>query len=264
MSTDQVPEDKPSSPLLGLGLSEGLGCNAQAAARERAVLFSAPMVRALLAGTKTQTRRAVNLPADAKHVCYWAPPSGRSESGYADPGVNYWTPDPAGETDSNHLNPCPYGQPGDRLWVRETWQYADWTEDGQPYVRLAADNTVRFCDGAGEGETLVDVWAELSDPTNYAIDNKAADRKWRPPIFMPRWASRITLEITGVRVERVRDISHADALAEGVADADEGSNLIKGSYAITNFANLWYTINSKRGYGWDSNPYVWVVEFKKV
>lgn len=125
---------------------------------------------------------------------------------------------------------CPYGKPGDRLWVRETWA----EHFGE--VRYRASEA----------------------PDGYYHGAKG----WRPSIFMPRAYSRVTLQIVGVRVERVCDISHADALAEGVADADEGGNLINGSYAITNFANLWEKINDKRGYGWASNPWVWVVKFQ--
>lgn len=101
--------------------------------------------------------------------------------------------------------------------------------------------------------------------------------KWKPSIHMPRWASRITLEVTDVRVERVQDISEQDALAEGVdmetehgslciniEDASYSSNLVYGSAIKTVFRKLWDSINLKRGYGWDINPWVWVVEFKRA
>ena len=210
--------------------------------KERPILFSAPMVRAILAGTKTQTRRVVNLPADAKHVCYWAPPSGRSESGYADPGVNYWTPDPAGETDSNHLNPCPYGQPGDRLWVREAFMHepADYCWEASVSIPCRPASTVYRADypefKPGEG--------------------------WKPSIHMPRHLSRILLEVTSVRVERLQDISEADAVAEGVDFAGHTDEIMHDYSPDERFSMLWESINGAGS--WNENPWVWVVEFRRV
>ena len=228
--------------------------------KERPILFSGPMVRAILRVSKTQTRRVVKLPALAhepvslERLIDYFDDDGQPFRSAVFNVQGAWFAAPT----------CPYGAVGDRLWVRETWQYADWTEDGQPYVRLAADNTVRFCDGAGEGETLVDVWAELSDPTNYAIDNKAADRKWRPPIFMPRWASRITLTITDVRVQRLQDISEADAVAEGVAEyARVALGEPDALTAYGQYAFLWDSLNAKRA-PWESNPWVWAITFERA
>jgi hypothetical protein len=210
--------------------------------KERPILFSAPMVRAILAGTKTQTRRVVNLPADAKHVCYWAPPSGRSESGYADPGVNYWTPDPAGETDSNHLNPCPYGQPGDRLWVREAFMHepADYCWEASVSIPCRPASTVYRADypesKPGEG--------------------------WKPSIHMPRHLSRILLEVTSVRVERLQDISEADAVAEGVDFAGHTDEIMHDYSPDERFSMLWESINGAGS--WNENPWVWVIEFRRV
>ena len=211
--------------------------------KERPILFSAPMVRAILAGTKTQTRRAVNLPADAKHVCYWAPPSGRSESGYADPGVNYWTPDPAGETDSNHLNPCPYGQPGDRLWVREAWK-AHTTFDHLPPRGIPRSH----------------VWY-------MADEGYKAESRYRHARFMPRWASRILLDVTAVRVERLQDISEADAVAEGCKPirpelVQDGLIARPGRSAVEEFRPVWEEIHGEGS--WDANPFVWVVTFRRI
>ncbi len=215
------------------------------ATTERPILFSGEMVRAILEGHKTQTRRVV-VPTQSKprvaplRMEPWIIDGEQQEDDYGAPAWAGFHPEYWGEA---KWFTCPYGQVGDRLWVRETW---------------------RPCAVPQCSDTAICVEYRESDYCKLGHLSTLNRTGWRPSIFMPRWASRITLEITGVRVERVRDISHADALAEGVADADEGSNLIKGSYAITNFANLWYTINSKRGYGWDSNPYVWAVEFKKV
>lgn len=187
---------------------------------ERPILFSSPMIRAILAGRKTMTRRVVNHAASM---------TGNMMEGEEDS----W---------------CPYGGAGDRLWVRETWATV------QELDKLAASSFKPFEDWR-KPEIL------------YAADTREKLNKWgkwRPSIFMPRWASRITLEITSVKVERVRDISEEDAEAEGIAfmrdipDADETLS------AKVLFEILWDSINSKRGYGWDANPWVWVVSFKKV
>ncbi len=173
---------------------------------ERPILFSGAMVRAILEGRKAQTRRIL-----------------RRERQYG----------PFAFDDPRVARYCPYGQPGDRLWVRETWHL--W--------------------GPPEHQTLA-FRADCADAENYT---------WRPSIFMPRWASRITLEITDVRVERVQAISHVDAIAEGAIDAELGAgDLISGSYAVTNYAVLWDGINAKRGYSWSSNPWVWVLTFTRV
>ncbi len=224
--------------------------------KERPILFGAPMVRALLDGSKTQTRRAVKyVPAlgDPQNWC----PDVVERNGYAEKVIG------------DYRRFCPYGVPGHRLWVRETWQHADWTEDGEPYVRYAADNAVRFCEGAGEGESLVDRWAELSDRANFAIDGKAADRRWRPSIFMPRWASRLTLTITDVRVERLAEISETDAIAEGCVglgswkDPLLDGEIVPAKSARYVFARLWESLNAKRA-PWSSNPWVWVLTFAQA
>jgi hypothetical protein len=161
------------------------------------------MVRAILEGRKTQTRRVVKPQA-------WS---------YANDLQGLpWIYAKSGPNDFGDPTPirCPYGQPGDRLWVREMWQYADWTEDGEPWLRYRADGATLLPGWAPDDwlDRLESVWATLSDPENIRIDGKAADRKWRASILMPRWASRIELEVTGVRVERVQGISEADAQAE--------------------------------------------------
>lgn len=200
--------DKTSLPGSS-GSTEELGCNAQVCARERPILFSAPMVSAILASTKTQTRRAVK---------GWA-------LEWLQPGM--FTPEYVALPDNRA---CPYGQPGDRLWVREAFGVDD--EDGS-----------------------ILYWAD-PDTAQAAQHAKACEDRFprcRPSIHMPRTACRITLEITSVRVERLHDISEADALAEGPAAHCDGP--------WHAYRSLWTLINGPAS--WDANPWVWVVEFKR-
>jgi len=184
--------------------------------KERPILFSGPMVRAILEGRKTQTRRVVK----------------------PQPGC-----DPR---DDEHLDMgrCPYGQPGDRLWVREAW-HTD--ERDLEYARAKHED------------------AMSDSPIYYRADpeNDNAGCTWRPSIHMPRWASRITLEITRVRVERLQEISEKDAIAEG---ADPYLHPVhpgrEGLRHVDGFRSLWESINGPGS--WDANPWVWVIEFKRV
>ena len=192
--------------------------------KERPILFSAPMVRAILENRKTMTRRVVKPQAysyanDALgQPCIYP----RDQSGYADPVPIY----------------CPYGQPGDRLWVRETFRLPSRYDDATP-EELAAQvsrTEIRY---------LADGDVDLNGKT-------------RPGIFLRYGWHRILLEVVSVRVERVWSISQNDARSEGVGSEGESSDF------ILDFVYLWDSINAKRGYGWDANPWVWVVEFKRV
>jgi hypothetical protein len=234
-----------------------------AAVKERPILMSAPMVRAILAGEKTQTRRAVTLPKwIAKRGGDLNAPSTFSDPGFGDGEYLKITIDegvPALAT--VHRVRCPYADtPGDRLWVKETHQYADWTEDGMPWLRYAADGATRFFDSGAIpeswGEKLTDIWADLS--LGATTEDKAADRKWRPSIFMPRWASRITLEITDVRVQRLQDISETDAQAEGAVP----SFYQTATPWRDGFGSLWESINGDDS--WAANPWVWALSFRRV
>lgn len=203
------------------------------AVRERPILFSAPMVRAILAGHKTQTRRVVKLPR------WFVPPATLGMV----PGAIL------------HETVCPYGQPGDRLWVRETWGQVSWTT----IIGRPKPPRVETVYRAGPHSFDRDV------PHGWTAGNR-----WRSPIHMPRWASRITLEVTGVRVERVAEITEADAQAEGVAhgnvaglDVDIDGDVWNGAYRRA-FRRLWDSLNTKRGYGWGTNPWVWVMEFRRA
>lgn len=216
--------------------------------KERPILFSAPMVRAILEGRKMQTRRIISdrtqrLLSVAAQVgeCY-------------ELGSTY--PILAGDQ-AYYRQFSPYGQPSDRLWVREAWQYYDWTEDGEPCIRFAADNATSYPEVSEEwADRVVDVWEVLSREENYSIDNRARDRRWRPSIHIPRWASRILLEVASVRVERLQDISEADAAAEGTPWDDRAGNC-REAYRL-----LWNQINGR--HAWDANPWVWVIEFRRV
>ncbi|KFJ12764.1 hypothetical protein DR66_4065 [Delftia acidovorans] len=217
--------------------------------KERPILFSAPMVRALLAGTKTQTRRAAKVESTLGIDSILAPRHAGSHA------ATYLLPDQAAEAAAC----CPYGQPGDRLWVREAFRFPGSLGHLSPSVcgdraldagyRTPWAPTQFEADGSRTGE-----WRGFDTPPE-----KTKPGKLRPGIHMPRWASRITLRITGVRVERLQDISEADALAEGVPHS---LNLPGGRFARENFEHLWWTINGDGS--WESNPWVWVVEFERA
>ena len=185
--------------------------------KSRPILFSAPMVRALIDGTKTQTRRIVKL-NDADHIV------GRGDR-------KQWHPE-----DKNAWQGNPYGQPGDTLWVRETFAPAHlWRSE----PKFAA-TTVDYLYAA-----------------DYPRDPRriVAPHHWKPSISCVRAASRITLEITAVRVERLNDIDGVDAMAEGI----ETLSGLPTINAVTDFAALWESINGPGS--WDKNPWVWVIEF---
>lgn len=191
--------------------------------KERPILFNAPMVRAILAGRKRQTRRVVK-----------PQPSPGLLSDYAEIREKRGSM----RTDAQMLSdclPCPFGQPGEKLWVRETFGHFERNDTLKP------GNKIYY---RADGECL-----ELEP--------------WRPSIHMPRWASRIALEITSVRVERLQDISEADAIAEGTPG---GHGAIQGygynASPCEHYRALWESINGPGS--WDANPWVWVIEFKRM
>ncbi|MFG8133140.1 hypothetical protein ACEOP2_22250 [Pseudomonas aeruginosa] len=226
----------------------------RSAPRERPILFSGPMVRAILEGRKTVTRRVMKPQPDFL-------------GSMVDPNTPFKTLD-AG---LHARITCPYGEPGDRLWVRETW--TDVNMCGAPALAYRADEDIR--DLMEEPGFLDDRGAFNYDdprvkPYPFACWYAELDQaRWRPSIHMPRWASRILLEITAVRVERLQDISEEQALAEGVrgepcdharqACADIGcwGDTAKGAFGF-----LWESLNGEGS--WVANPWVWVVEFKRV
>ncbi len=222
---------------------------------ERPILFSAPMVRALLAGTKTQTRRIVKpQPEWTEPATVWHHGAGHSGPGWYAYNEDY------PEEGALHYR-CHCGQPGDRLWVREThYAWGHWTMRHNPNKGREEWHFVDETLGAGRAY-------------RYDADNHQPRRKrdlheigwWkRPAIFMQRAACRITLEVTGVRVERLQAISNEDARAEGVMPdyADQCASLGHPYNAIPLFRSLWASINGPES--WDANPWVWVLEFHRL
>ncbi|HHQ3872264.1 TPA: hypothetical protein ACSPXI_005004 [Pseudomonas aeruginosa] len=217
--------------------------------RERPILFNDQMVRAILDGRKTVTRRIVK-PQPSLPTTHWWPSNGRGPQWMAD-GPSEAT---GGTRQTWGWKECPFGQPGDRMWVREAWTIdllaAYSTEkgyDSEYELRYRADDAAREIHVA-PGEP---------DPYLALYDSQRGD--WRPSIHMPRWASRILLEITAVRVERLHDITPNQCIAEG-AWREKDKELGRGQEAIAAFADLWRST----GGDWDANPWVWVVEFKRV
>lgn len=206
--------------------------------KERPILFSAPMVRAILEGRKTVTRRVVK-PAFPASVFEVQPFAGDHST---------WMPVRPGTSNEpweEQIRVCPYGKPGDRLWVRETFARVGTTDPG--YLTYRA--TYPRCLPAG----LENVPADIRD----------AGERWRPSIHMPRAACRILLEVIDVRVERLQDISEEQARAEGVAScADDLDPEGNGYSPYELFSALWVSINGHDS--WHANPWVWVVEFKRV
>lgn len=202
--------------------------------RERPILFSDEMVRAILVSRKTQTRRVAKV-HDA-HIPGMISPNGSN----------------CARSPEEHTAYCPYGQPGDRLWVRETFM---------PWRRSSVEYPDEFdvLDREGRNGLTLNQWIAEYGQSQVEVAYRADgdDEGWMPAIHMPRWASRVTLEVTGVRIERVQKISEYDAECEGVTPQQD-SGRYKGTYQL-----LWDKINAKRGFGWDANPWVWVIEFQR-
>ena len=212
--------------------------------KERPILFSAPMVRAILAGTKTQTRRVVK--PESGLLVYLQEDYGCRYSASYTPGVAPVVNVTPGRPHTEIVLPhCPYGQPGDRLWVRESFSGVhdyDSGHDGRPWPPSA--------------------WFQ-DDPIWYWADGNPEHGDWtrpRPSIHMPRWASRILLDVTDVRVQRLQDISEGDARAEGVTPL-AGPDDLPGVWTGA-FERLWDSINGAGA--WLSNPWVWAVSFRRV
>lgn len=236
---------------------------------DRPLLLKGEMVRAVLReeGPKTQTRRiptCANTLVDGRGIGKkaWGAYDFDFDKAYVDKG-----PSPAG-------NPGPYLQvpskaygtthrlypriqPGDRLWVRETFGI---TSKRNPLIIQDAP-MFEYTHYSETEPDCLDGKYDLLYRATQKIDPDFPIR-WRPSIFIPRWASRILLEVTDVRVERVQEISEEDAKAEGILKSDGWNG--NGMYYAVAFARLWDSINKERGFGWDKNPWVWVLGFKRI
>lgn len=220
--------------------------------KERPILFSGAMVRAILDGSKTQTRRVVKPQPPAECGIHymlgnesWLAEADRKPLRHT---WEAWHGPLFQNRPDKHL--CgihdvisPYGAPGDRLWVRETWN----------------------SNGLNWGKPIREMHKGFG-PIHYAATDKGEWKKywgpWKPSIHMPRWACRLVLEITDVRVERLNDCSEDDARAEGIGPLRADGSMEYGVPASDGFADLWESINGPGS--WDVNPWVWVVEFKRV
>lgn len=223
------------------------------AVRERPILFSGAMVRAILEGRKTQTRllaKLVNSITDRhERICIRTFADGiwqLSRRAMHTPTLR-----------ERFLIECPYGKPGDRLWVRETWTFVNMSSaDGEVCVAYNADGP--------DLPNRPSIKVPESEITHLWEVRDIWSHRKRPSIFMPRWASRIILEITGVRVERLQDISEADARAEGCELTDELTGCAEDlPYYRDVYRVLWDVINGKKA-PWSSNPWVWVIEFRRA
>lgn len=236
------------------GAAASGGVAAPAVTRERPILFSAPMILALLSGAKTQTRRivkfqrgvggapllpligqksAIYLTDDIAGCLSWIPVGGGPELP--------WPVERMSEV-------SPYGARGDRLWVRETFALSQHDpETSEPDTKNASDwdAPIYRADGDQGGE-----W------TNAAGEPIKAP--WKPSIFMPRWASRLTLEVTDVRVERLQSIDPEDAMREGVGELDFDEPLS----SVEAFERLWTKINGSGS--WEANPFCWAISFRVI
>lgn len=214
--------------------------------RERPILFSGPMVNAILEDRKTQTRRVIFKDDPGDHMPWRV-------------GGTHW------QDGDDPLN-CPYGSPGDRLWAREV--FLPIKGPHYQYDAPIRDATyVCYRDGSQKFKANDHYYQE---PPRERL-NWPSTVKWRPSIFMPRWASRITLEVTGVKVERLQEITHEDALAEGCQGYDwvarspmiVGPHTDSGELPVEEFERRWDQINGKK-HPWSSNCWVWVVSFRRL
>ena len=222
------------------------------ATQEHPILFNGEMVRAILEGRKTQTRRPIKMPFEGLEFVGWHPEDASI--------ARFMREDAVGTT--HWSSRCPYGIPGDRLWVRETWAPVDdlmygYELDSPEWVMFRADGVLWNTMSKVQGDR-----GDLVDPD-----------RWSPSIHMPRWASRIDLEVRRVEVQRIQDISQRDALYEGCPGGRDElnrrtvemlSDSSTGAAMRVWFRDQWDAIYADRGLGWDVNPWVWGIYFRRV
>lgn len=245
------------------------------------ILFSTEMIRAILENRKKQTRRIIK-------------PQPNKNDSWSCNDEKYYFSYPDGL--EHYSIRSRYGI-GDELWVRETWRIGAWRDGGRMAIDYAASPVTRTPwvtipeDIDPDGEKFNYYWRGICDELQnkkiypevtgeYHWESGKAPLSWRPSIFMPRWAARIFLQVTDVRVERLQDISNANAKSEGadfwfsahdgIKEHDYGTEY-SGEYCpeekrnyIKGFQILWDKLNAKRGYGWESNPWVFVIEFERI
>ncbi|MBS0229488.1 MAG: hypothetical protein JSS23_12460 [Proteobacteria bacterium] len=223
--------------------------------KERPILFSGAMVRAILEGRKTQTRRLFMVPGCVKGTRYAITSPSEEILRFDDGSFHYLS-----TAALSGPYPCPYGQPGDRLWVRETWCSPEkWL------VGYAADGQCGAWMGDGNGGQTFTPHGYILEAPGYRDSFKTPSHtwgiarygaRWRPSIHMPRWACRLVLEVTDVRVQRLQDITEHDATAEGFSPITRDCKRPK-------FMALWDSINAKRA-PWSANPFVWAITFRRL
>lgn len=231
--------------------------------KERPILFKAEMVNAILDGSKTQTRRIVKPQPDL----------------VANGIVARFTPDDQKLGRLGEIVNCPFGKVGDQLWVRETFCSSDRNVAG-----YKADALCGAFGYDGDGNKIFVKHGYILDHScKQTYQNNFEEGwntfglghfggKWKPSIFMPKWLSRIQLEITNIRIERLNDISEEDAIAEGIERGNKWLNGSRNYYndndhhgwqrPVDSYRSLWESINGKGS--WAANPWVWIVEFKKI
>lgn len=219
--------------------------------KERPILFNAEMVKAILAGRKTQTRRIMK--SDCMDI-------GERDDGSLwpwrehDDGGDYWYP-------------CPLGQPGDQLWVREAWRVSHKLDKIKP-SELPYDRGLSTFYAAGGSRARMSVGGPYVNDDTYPVVPMPWLGKLRPSLHMPRIASRIDLLITGVRVERLNAISESDAIAEGLERYNDDGIVYYGQYGRGDcrpevaYGDLWQSIYGSES--WQANPWVWVIEFEHL
>jgi hypothetical protein len=242
--------------------------------KEHPILFSGEMVNAIIEGRKTQTRRVIRPQPILMESGTWYP-SEKPGDAKNKTGLHY-----ANEKHMRNGMPIdfsPFGQPGDRLWVREKWKISSFMEGEPIEFQYAADGATadenEYSDCIDYEKWYENVcfqstnqlmkmnWPLKNDDGIYSWERGNSPLPWRPSIYMPRWASRITLEIINITLERVWEMSEKDAIAEGLIPAIAGvdPNYL---YRIA-YRDFWEQLNSKRGFVWDFNPWVWEIKFNR-